>query len=83
LGSTWIQRRWNAPGAILALLATEFSCTRVTMEMWLRSWPARDPRVRGILLDLGASFEQLVSPQRGFSIRAPGPLDMRFSPAAR
>jgi len=36
--------------------------------------------VQGILLDLGASHEQLTSGERGFSIRAPGPLDMRFSP---
>jgi len=35
---------------------------------------------RGVLLDFGASYEQLTSAQRGFSIRNPGPLDMRFSP---
>lgn len=36
--------------------------------------------VKGILLDLGASYEQLTSPQRGFSLRGCGPLDMRFDP---
>jgi 16S rRNA (cytosine1402-N4)-methyltransferase len=39
--------------------------------------------VDGILLDLGASYEQLTSSEGGFSIRASGPLDMRFSPRTR
>jgi 16S rRNA (cytosine1402-N4)-methyltransferase len=37
-------------------------------------------RVDGILLDLGASYEQLTSGERGFSMYAPGVLDMRYSP---
>ncbi len=36
--------------------------------------------VRGVLLDLGASYEQLTSGRRGFSIYSEGPLDMRYSP---
>ena len=32
----------------------------------------------GILLDLGASSEQFDNPQRGFSFKEDGPLDMRF-----
>jgi 16S rRNA (cytosine1402-N4)-methyltransferase len=36
--------------------------------------------VKGILLDLGLSSDQLADPQRGFSFQADGPLDLRFDP---
>jgi 16S rRNA (cytosine1402-N4)-methyltransferase len=63
-------------GTRVVLRQASFADLRVAIEA--AAWD----QVDGVLLDLGMSSMQLDDPQRGFSFRQDGPLDMRFDPSA-
>jgi len=45
----------------------------------INQYVTADFKTRGVILDLGFSLAQIKDPQRGFSFREDGPLDMRYN----
>jgi 16S rRNA (cytosine1402-N4)-methyltransferase len=71
-----LDRDPEAAAAARAITDPRFSFVRTHFS----DLTALPPRVDGLLFDLGVSSPQLDDPQRGFSFRADGPLDMRMDP---
>jgi 16S rRNA (cytosine1402-N4)-methyltransferase len=61
------------PGTVCLAHGTHGELLRIAKENGFE-------QVDGILLDLGVSSDQLDTPERGFSFRFDGPLDMRMDP---
>jgi 16S rRNA (cytosine1402-N4)-methyltransferase len=64
----------DAVGGDFALFHTNFAALPAVLAQ------AGVTRVDGVLADLGVSSPQIDDPDRGFSYRRPGPLDMRMDP---
>lgn len=67
------ERLSDLPGTVCLAHGTHGELLRIAKEKGLE-------QVDGILLDLGVSSDQIDTPERGFSFRFDGPLDMRMDP---
>ena len=72
----------TAQAAAAAQLASYGDRVRIETGNFGAWEPPADRRAVAVLADLGVSSPQLDRPERGFSFRAEGPIDMRMNPEA-
>lgn len=76
-----LDRDPQAQVAAQAITDPRFRFVRTRFSRIAETLAALDvEQVQGILLDIGVSSPQIDDPQRGFSFRSDGPLDMRMDP---